>query len=141
MKYLIGLAIAALATMLSAGAANAQGTWNAIALDMAGGYSLITGADNQDEAKQQALDACGKEGCQSVFETESLCLAIADTPEGNYQYGWSYGNTQEGVEMIAMGYCIESGYGGCKPLVAQCIVAGESTAEEPVPPTKTKSKG
>lgn len=141
MKYLVGLAIVALGTMLTIGAANAQGTWNAVALDMAGGYGLITGADNQDEAKQQALDACGNDSCQSVFETEALCLAIADTPEGDYQYGWSYGNTQEGTEMIALGYCIESGYGGCKTLVAQCIVAGEVTPEEPTPPSKEKSKG
>ena len=35
------------------------------------------------------------------METKSLCLAVADTPEGNYQYGWSYGNTLEGTEMIA----------------------------------------
>ena len=73
------------------------------------------------------------------MSTESLCLAIADTPEGNYQYGWSYGNTKEGVEYIALGYCYESGYPGCKTLVAQCIVAGQSTPpQSPAPKTKTK---
>ena len=141
MKYLIGLVIVVLGTMLTAGAANAQGTWNAIALDMAGGYNLITGADSEEDAKEQALSACGSDSCQSVLATESLCVAIADTQEGNYQYGWSYGNTQEGVELIALGYCIESGYGGCKTLISQCIVPGETTAEEPAPQTKTKSKG
>jgi hypothetical protein len=144
MKYLIGLAILALGMAMTAGAANAQGTWNAVALDMAGGYNLVTGADSQDEAKQQAVDACGNESCQSVFETESLCVAIADTQEGNYQYGWSYGNTQEGTELIALGYCIESGYGGCQTLIAQCIEPGQSTATTPTETetqTKTKSKG
>ena len=140
MKFLIGLAVIALGTMLGIGAANAQGTWNAVALDMAGSYNLVTGADSQDEAKQQALDGCSGDLCQSVFETESLCLSIADTPEGNYQYGWSYGNTQQGVEMIALGYCYESGYDGCKTLLSQCIVAGEAPVETP-PQTKTKSKG
>jgi hypothetical protein len=141
MKFLIGLAAVVIGVMLGAGAANAQGTWNGIALDMAGGYSLITGADSQEEAKQQALEACGNDSCQSVFETEALCLSVADTPEGNYQYGWSYGGTEEGVKLIALGYCIESGYGGCKTLVAQCVVPGQSTADTPPPQTKTKSKG
>lgn len=141
MKLLIGLATVVLGVMLTAGAANAQGTWNAIALDMAGGYSLITGADSQDDAKQQAVEACGNDSCQSVLETESICVSVADTAEGNYQYGWSYGNTQEGVELIALGYCIESGYGGCKTLISQCIVPGQSTADTPPPQTKTKSKG
>jgi hypothetical protein len=139
MKYLIGLATAVFMMALTAGAVQAQGTWNAIALDMAGGYNLVTGADSEDEAKQQAIDACGNPSCEAVMATESLCLAIADTPEGNYQYGWSYGNTVEGVEHIALGYCYESGYPGCKTLVAQCIVAGQSTADSPGP--KTKSKG
>ena len=140
MKYLIGLAFAALAMALSAGIANAHGTWNSIALDLAGGYNLIVGADSEEAAKQQAMEECGKDDCYAVFATESLCLAIADTMEGNYQYGWSYGNTQEGTELIAMGYCVESGYGGCETLIAQCVVPGQSTADTP-PQTKTKSKG
>jgi hypothetical protein len=140
MKYLIGLSIVVLGTMLTASAANAQGTWNAIALDMAGGYNLITGADTQEDAKQQALGACGNDSCQSI-ETESLCLSIADTHEGDYTYGWAAGNIQEGVELIALGYCIDTGYGGCKTLVSQCIVPGQMTTEEPAPQTKTKTKG
>jgi hypothetical protein len=139
MKHLIGLAIAAFMTVLAAGAASAQGTWNALALDMGGGYSLVTGADSEDAARQQAIDQCANASCEAVIATESACLAVADTPEGNYQYGWSYGNTQEGVEHIALGYCIESGYPGCKTLIAQCIVPGETTADGPGP--KTKSKG
>ena len=141
MKVLFGLAIVALGMALSTGAANAQGTWNAVALDMAGGYNLITGADSQEDAKQQALAGCSGTNCQSVMETESLCVAVADTPEGNYQYGWSYGNTLEGTEMIALGYCIESGYGGCKTLIAQCIDPNQATTETPPPQTKTKTKG
>lgn len=141
MKVLIGLAIAAFMMALTVGVAEAQGTWNAIALDMAGGYNLVTGADSEEEAKQQAIDGCGNESCQSIMATESLCLAIADTPEGDYQYGWSYGNTKEGVEHIALGYCFESGYLGCETLVAQCIVAGQSTTPAESPGPKTKSKG
>ena len=141
MKYLVGLAIAALIMALTAGAAQAQGTWNALAIDKAGGYNLVTGADSEDEARQQAVDACGAASCEAVMATESLCLAIADTPEGDYQYGWSYGNTQQGVEHIALGYCHESGYPGCKTLVAQCIVAGQSTPTADSPAPKTKSKG
>jgi hypothetical protein len=141
MKYLIGLAAAAFMMALTAGAAQAQGTWNAIAIDKAGGYNLVTGADSEDEAKQQAIDACGDANCEAIMSTESLCLSIADTTEGNYQYGWSYGNTLEGVEHIALGYCYESGYAGCKTLVAQCIVAGQSTAPTDSSGPKTKSKG
>lgn len=138
MKYL--LASAALAFGLCAGAANAEG-WNSIALDMAGGYNLVLGAESEEAARQEALDACGSESCQSVFSTEAQCFAIADTPEGNYNYGWAVGATREGVEMIAMGYCIESSYPGCKPLVAQCATEGATPVDEPGPGPKVKTKG
>jgi hypothetical protein len=139
MKHLIGLAAAAIITALTSGAAEAQGTWNAVALDMAGGYTLVTGAASEDDARQQAIDECGNPSCEAVIATESLCLGVADTLEGNYQYGWSYGNTREGVEYISLGYCYESGYPGCKTLLAQCVVAGQSTPPQtPAPKTKTK---
>lgn len=144
MKHLVSILIAALTIMLPAGAAYAQGTWNGVALDMAGAYTLVTGADSEDEARQQAIDECGNASCEAVIATESLCVSVADTPEGNYQYGWSYGNTEEGVRYIALGYCVESGYPGCKTLLSQCIVAGQSTPTDgpgPGPKTKTKTKG
>jgi hypothetical protein len=141
MRFLIGLAMAVLAIALSGGAAQAQDTWNGLALDMAGGYSIVTGAANEDAARQQAVDQCGSSGCQSVIATTLPCMSIADTPEGGYNYGWATGNTEEGPRYIALGYCIESGYPGCKTLVSQCIGADTPQTSTPGPGPKTKTKG
>lgn len=141
MRVVTGL-VAALGMLgLTMGIASAQGTWSSVALDMTGGYTVITGADSEDAAKQQAMDRCEGDDCYAVFATESQCFSIADTPEGNYQYGWSYGSTEEGVRLIALGYCIESGFGGCKTLISQCVTPGQNMSEPPGPGPKTKTKG
>lgn len=136
------LAFGAAALLLGGPVAQAQEPdqpWNAIALDMEGGYGVAANAASEAEARQQAIEACGKDTCQDVLATQLPCMSVWDTPELNYTYGWSTMNTQQGATLIAQGYCVDTGASQCSELVTQCIAppTAPTTTDQPT----TRSPG
>lgn len=115
----IALAGAGLALLLSGGAGAAE--WNAYALDMKGGFGYALGAPDQAAAESAAMSRCGDAACQIIYSGESTCMAVADSPENNYTYGYSFGKTKAGNEAIALGYCLEGEVQNCEPLHSVCI--------------------
>jgi hypothetical protein len=132
----LGIATAAvIASVLLCSGAEAAGTWNAYALDMKGGYGYALGMDSEREAKAAAVKDCGGGVCEAIFAIESQCIAVADYDGNEYWYGYAYGDTQRGTELIALGYCLDSNKGECTPLHSICL-----GSQSQVPSETGKSK-
>lgn len=108
------LAIAMLALPLSAFAIGAIAVDDEEGEDEPG-YGFVTGYDNKDEARRDALKECkksGNTGCKVVawFET---CGAYAASKK---YYGAGWGGTKQKAEAMALDKC----GGKCRVIVSEC---------------------
>lgn len=80
------------------------------------GYGVITGAASRDEAGQQALAECRKQGNKSckVAVRFDKCGAYAASKQN---FGIGYGNTEGLAKAKALEDC---GANACKIIVAEC---------------------
>jgi hypothetical protein len=101
---------------------NAQG-WVAIAADGKGSWGYATGKQTQDQARDLALQICGRTGigCNIEQAAQAHCFAYVESRAGGYWYGVSVGPTVGNVVDSARTYCqLGAPQGSCRVVKASC---------------------
>jgi hypothetical protein len=120
--------------IVATGAARA-GDWNAYALDFKGMWAYAQAYESQAEAEAAALETCANPDCEVFVVSQSQCMALAESADV-WSYGASLGDTAEGSNYIAFGYCLEGGGKQCKMAHAACLTPAATTETPPPLPTE-----
>jgi len=96
-------------------------TWGAIAYSPSSGrVGRISNAYFEQQARRNALSACGRQDCEAVtFSNSCRAVAIGDNPSQNGWYDGD-GDTEEDAEADAREVCARGGERNCRAVASLC---------------------